>query len=168
MIKSFTFFNFLFLFSFIFSFSALSEDIKTNAVKLRGVDKVSGRMTTFDAAIGKKSFFLDLIIEPSVCFKAPPEETPENKAFLKIKEKKGFEENNIFSGWMFSSSPALSAMEHPVYDVWVIECINTSENNSSAEKIINVPNEIPPLDSEEKINKQLQIEIEEVDELTPD
>ena len=57
---------------------------------------------------------------------APPEEPPESAVFLKVMEKRPEEPvTELFTGWMFSSSPALSALEHPVYDVWVLECKRT-------------------------------------------
>ncbi len=59
------------------------------------------------------------------CYTRPPEETPENSAYLNIVENlNDGKKQEVFSGWMFSSNPALSAMEHPVYDVWVIGCKN--------------------------------------------
>ena len=57
------------------------------------------------------------------CHKRPPEEPPESAAFLEVTDIKPNEDPApLFSGWMFASSPALSALEHPVYDVWVIDC----------------------------------------------
>ena len=54
---------------------------------------------------------------------APPTEAPENAAFLEIRDVGPAGDGSVvFSGWMFASSPALSALEHPVYDVWVVEC----------------------------------------------
>ena len=59
---------------------------------------------------------------------APPEEPPESAVFLEIMEKRPDEPvTALFTGWMFSSSPALSALEHPVYDVWVLECKRTAD-----------------------------------------
>jgi hypothetical protein len=71
---------------------------------------------------------LEIIVR--TCHKLPPEETPETAAFLDIWEvKNGEAAAPLFRGWMFASSPALSALEHPVYDVWVIDC---ADNNSKA------------------------------------
>ena len=67
--------------------------------------------------------FGSLEITPRTCSKRPPEETPEVTAFLEISDLKADgTKKKLFSGWMFASSPALSALEHPVYDVWVIDC----------------------------------------------
>ncbi len=94
---------------------------------LRTIDKVSARTRTFEVPIDKTvKFGSSLFIKLRACRKAAPMETPESAAFLQMWEKKPTDEKSIwvFSGWMFSSSPSLSAMDHPVYDVWVIECKN--------------------------------------------
>ena len=70
------------------------------------------------------------------CLKKPPEETPENAAFLTIIDDDN-SEKPVFHGWMFSSNPALSAMEHPVYDIWVVECGKTIKE----EPVIEIPQE---------------------------
>ena len=69
--------------------------------------------------------FGTLTILVHACKKRPPEEPPESAAFLEIDEKRpgDTQTRRVFSGWMFASSPALSAMEHPVYDINVLDCI---------------------------------------------
>lgn len=103
------------------------------AVVLRGLDKITTRITTFDAPIDATVPFGTLRITPRVCNKRPPEETPEVAAFLEIVDQRPGETEQIplFSGWMFASSPALSALEHPVYDVWVIDCRTASADNET-------------------------------------
>jgi hypothetical protein len=57
------------------------------------------------------------------CHKTPPEEPPESTAFIEIVDvRPDSEAIKVFTGWMFASSPAVSALEHPVYDVWVVDC----------------------------------------------
>ena len=64
------------------------------------------------------------------CDKRPPEETPETSVFLEIIDiRPGGQPIRVFTGWMFASSPALSALEHPTYDVWVIDCNTSSTLN---------------------------------------
>jgi hypothetical protein len=100
-------------------------------VKLRTLDKITARTVTFEARVGGTIKFGPLYIKTQSCQKAPPVEQPESAAFLQIWEIKPDKENKqsegtpewIFSGWMFSSSPALSYMDHPVYDVWVLDCL---------------------------------------------
>ncbi len=92
-------------------------------VTLRGVDKITARVTDIRAPMNKPLRFGSLEITPRTCSKRPPEETPEVTAFLEISDiKADGTKKKLFSGWMFASSPALSALEHPVYDVWVIDC----------------------------------------------
>ncbi len=101
-----------------------AKDIETDKLLLRAVDKVTGRVSDIRAAVGHSARFGDLVVTPHRCLKKPPEETPENAAFLHIAEKNSDgAENVVFNGWMFSSNPALSAMDHAVYDIWVIECV---------------------------------------------
>jgi len=95
---------------------------------LRGLDKVTARTRDFEAPIGEDVEFGALGITVQYCRKRPPEEPPEVFAFVQIDDRRtdGFgvetEGERIFSGWMFASNPALNALEHPVYDVWVIDC----------------------------------------------
>lgn len=107
---------------FLFPVVSSAEDISLEQVVLRGLDKITGRLSTMTVNVGEKASFGALDIYTRVCYTHPPEETPENAAYLDIIENKEEGQLKLFSGWMFSSSPALSAMEHPVYDVWVLKC----------------------------------------------
>lgn len=95
---------------------------------LRGLDKVTARTRDFEAPIGEEVQFGALSITVAYCRKRPPEEPPEVYAFLEVEDRRtdGFgvqaEGELMFSGWMFASNPALNALEHSVYDVWVIDC----------------------------------------------
>jgi hypothetical protein len=99
------------------------------SVKLQGLDKSVGRTMTFEATVGSTIQYGPLFIKIHACRKAPPIEKPESAAFLQIWEVPPGEKKSewVFSGWMFASSPALSAMDHPVYDVWVLDCIGKEE-----------------------------------------
>ena len=96
---------------------------------LQGLDKITARITTIDAPVGQPVRFGTLDITVRRCHKRPPEETPETTVFLKIREQRlGERAQDLFTGWMFASSPAVSSMEHPVYDVWVVDCKNSSSS----------------------------------------
>jgi hypothetical protein len=100
-----------------------AEDIPTAIAVLQGLDKVTARVKTFEVPVNGSTRFGTLSITVRACYTRPPEETPENTAFLEIADlRTGEAALDVFRGWMFSSSPALSAAEHPVYDVWVLEC----------------------------------------------
>ena len=90
---------------------------------LQGLDKVTARVSTFNAPIDATIKFGTLEIIVRKCDKRPPEETPESAAFIDVWEvRPGELTMSVYRGWMFASSPALAAMEHPVYDVWVLDC----------------------------------------------
>ncbi|HJO96958.1 MAG TPA: DUF2155 domain-containing protein [Rhodospirillales bacterium] len=90
---------------------------------LQGLDKVTARVSTIEAPVGQTVGFGTLEIIARTCDKRPPEEPPESAAFLDIWEvRRGEAAESLFRGWMFASSPALSALEHPVYDVWMLDC----------------------------------------------
>lgn len=98
-------------------------------VVLRALDKTYGIAKDIAIPVGKPMKFGTLTITPKACAKRAPEETPEVSAFLQINDKPvtdanqpAAEEKAVFSGWMFASSPALNALEHPSYDVWVLDC----------------------------------------------
>jgi hypothetical protein len=101
-------------------------------VVLGGIDKVAARTAKFDANLRQKVFYNTLIITAYACKTRPPEEPPESAAYLEIQERKpDGTTQKLFSGWMFASSPALNALEHPVYDVWVVSCKTAPAANTS-------------------------------------
>ncbi|WP_374382502.1 DUF2155 domain-containing protein [Dongia sp.] len=94
-------------------------------VVLRAMDKITARVSTITVPVGGTVAFGSLQITAKACDKHPPEETPEASAYLDVvEEKPGEAPQPRFQGWMFASSPALSALEHPVYDLWVLDCTN--------------------------------------------
>ena len=107
--------------------------IEGKAVVLQGLDKVTARVSTFETLIGKSVRFGTLEIIPRACDRTPPEEPPESTAYLDIADiRAGAPPIDLFHGWMFASSPALNALEHPVYDVWVLACkVRVDEGESN-------------------------------------
>ena len=98
---------------------------------LQGLDKVTARVSRIVAPLGRMVRFGSLEITPRACHKAPPEEPPESAAFLEIRAvDPGEDPVDLFAGWMFASSPALSALEHPVYDIWVLDCRDGNRSSS--------------------------------------
>lgn len=107
-------------------------------VKLRALDKITGNSTDVTAKAGQTVTFGKLKVTVRACYQSPPEDTPpEFAAYLEVhgasqakdlaskeaaKVKKAAGDDLLFRGWMFASSPGLSALESPVYDVWVISC----------------------------------------------
>ena len=120
--------QFFFVFQVFLTFAsgaAHSLSIEAGAALLQGLDKVTARVSTFEANLNQEVRFGTLEVIVKKCVKTPPEETPESAAFLEIRDiKPGQDFEILFTGWMFASSPSLSAMQHPVYDVWVIGCLD--------------------------------------------
>jgi hypothetical protein len=119
--------------------AAAAVDVPRDIVRLGGLDKVTARVSTFDVHVGETVSFGTLDIKADACFEASPTDPPESAAFLQIIDlPPGSDEQQAFAGWMFASSPALSALEHPVFDVWVVDClaeeeIRTAEQQAQAE-----------------------------------
>ena len=120
----------------LFSSTAFAEDmVELPIVKLRSLDKVTARTMTFEANVGATVKFGPLYIKAQTCRKSTPIEKPESAAFLQIWEiDKDEEAHWIFSGWMFASSPGLSSMDHAIYDVWVMDCLEKKGEKTEEEK----------------------------------
>lgn len=113
--------------------SATATTPAATTTKVRALDKITARVIELDLPENIEVRFGTLAIRARTCRSRPPEEPPETFAFLEIDDVKMNEERErIFSGWMMASSPALNALEHPVYDVWVIACKRSSTGASSA------------------------------------
>jgi hypothetical protein len=98
---------------------------------LRTLDKVTARVATIEVPVGTATALGSLEVTVRACDKRPPEETPESAAFLEIVDTKpGEPPKTLFSGWMFASSPALSALEHPIYDIWVVDCVKSATSDA--------------------------------------
>ncbi|HEX2581759.1 MAG TPA: DUF2155 domain-containing protein [Dongiaceae bacterium] len=92
-------------------------------VIIQALDKITARVSTLHVKPGVPVRFGTLTITVRSCFHSPPEEPPQSAAFLEIVENRSEEEPVIrFTGWMFSANPALSALEHPIYDLIVLDC----------------------------------------------
>jgi hypothetical protein len=98
---------------------------------MRTLDKVTARTETFNVKVGDTVRFGPIYIKVRSCRKSPPIEKPEAASFLQIWEIDFDQKVNwIFSGWMFASTPALSSMDHAVYDVWILDCVDGSAEMS--------------------------------------
>ncbi len=103
--------------------SAYAAPINNPVAVFTGLDKITGRTTTFDVMIDETVQFGALQVTPRVCHTRPPTEPAETTAFVEVDEiTLANKIERIFSGWMFAESPGLNAVEHPVYDVWLVGC----------------------------------------------
>jgi hypothetical protein len=102
---------------------AIQPTLEKPVAVLRALDKITARVQELIIPLNTPRSFGTLTITVRTCKVTAPEEQPEVAAFIDITDiKPGERELPVFHGWMFASSPALSALEHPVYDVWVTGC----------------------------------------------
>ncbi len=95
---------------------------------LHALNKIAARVSQIWVPVGGEARFGRLTINVLACRKRPPEEPPEAAAFMEIVDAGADEQAvAVFRGWMFASSPSLSAMEHPLYDIWVAGCMTAAE-----------------------------------------
>ena len=105
-----------------------TEKISNPIAVFSGLDKITGRITTFDVYINETVQFGALQLTPHVCYTRPDTETPKTDTFVEVDEiTLDRKIRKIFSGWMFADSPGLNAVEHPVYDVWLKACKQKSD-----------------------------------------
>lgn len=115
----------LFVWACLINSPSIAAEIETNAALMQAMDKVTGRVNEIIVPVKSKITFGDFSLVLRACKKRPAEETPENFAFIDVADKSfGADEYNIFRGWVVSSTPGISAIEHPIYDVWLLECID--------------------------------------------
>jgi len=93
-----------------------------------GLDKITGRLVTFDVYIDETVQFGALQITPRACYTRPPTEIQRTSVFIEVDQVNlSGGTKRIFTGWMFADSPALNAIDHPVYDLWLVSCKQTSD-----------------------------------------
>ncbi len=105
------------------SVMANAEPIANPIAIFSGLDKILGQTITFEAKIGEEKKFGGLLVKADVCHSRPITEDPKTVAFVEVVEQgTDGSKKRIFSGWMFAESPGLNAVEHPLYDVWLVGC----------------------------------------------
>ncbi len=131
-----------------------ADEIKARTARLGWLDKVTAKVGESTVAVGDGDLDLgSLSIIVRACIRRVPPDDPESAAFLDITElTDGEAPKEVFRGWMFASSPALSAMEHGVYDVWVLECVipkdEAAGESSTPEQPEGATESAPPTDGD--------------------
>jgi hypothetical protein len=107
---------------------AAAAVISNPVAEFSGLDKITGRITDFDVYIGETVQFGALQITPRVCYTRPAGEAQRTSVFVEVDQiSLQGTIKRIFTGWMFADSPALNAVDHPVYDVWLVNCKPSSD-----------------------------------------
>ena len=125
--------------------SARADRITHPTAVFSGLDKITGRIISFEVATNETVQFGSLQITERACYTRPATEAPQTVTFAQVDEidaKKQYK--RIFSGWMFASSPGLNGIEHPVYDVWLTDCKGGTEVQKAPETASADPEPPPP------------------------
>jgi hypothetical protein len=113
----------------------IAAPIANPVASVSGLDKITARLTSFDAYIGETVQFGSLQITPRACYTEPADQAQRTDTFVEVDQVnlKG-ESKRIFNGWMFADSPALNAIDDPLYDFWLVDCKQTSSTPPPAAK----------------------------------
>jgi hypothetical protein len=107
---------------------AAADRITNPVAEFAGIDKITGRIITFDVYIDETVQFGALQVTPRICYSRPETEEPKTDSFVEVDEiTLDRKIRRIFTGWMFAESPGLNAVEHAVYDVWLKGCKQKSD-----------------------------------------
>jgi hypothetical protein len=130
--------------------AALADKISNPIAVFNGLDKITGRIISFEVAINETVQFGALQITPRVCYSRPPTDAPQTDTFAQIDEIDELKQTKrIFSGWMFADSPGLHGVEHPIFDIWLTACKGGTvviREVPAAEASAPNPDESPPTD----------------------
>jgi len=130
--------------------AALADKISNPIAVFNGLDKITGRIISFEVAINETVQFGALQITPRVCYSRPPTDAPQTDAFAQVDEIDEQKQiKRIFSGWMFADSPGLHGVEHPIFDIWLTACKGGTvviHDAPAAEASAPNPDESPPTD----------------------
>ena len=113
----------IYLYLFLFCSSLLAEPITGTSAKLKLLNKTTNRVTQKIINVNSIIDWDSLKIQVYACYSTPPEEIPEDYVLLKIIDTLSIKNEFIYKGWMISSSPDVTPLEHPIYDLWLIDCI---------------------------------------------
>jgi hypothetical protein len=114
--------------SFFGAFPACADKIKNPTAVFSGLDKITGRIISFEVSVNETVQFGALQLTPRICFSRPQTENPLTTGFVEVDEVTlDSKAKRLFSGWMFAASPGLHGVEHPIYDVWLVDCKGGTE-----------------------------------------
>jgi len=125
--------------------TAQADRIKNPTAVFSGLDKITGRIVSFEVKVDETVQFGALQMTPRVCYTKPQTETPNTSSFVEVEETgTDGKTHKVFSGWMFASSPGLHGIEHPVYDIWLVDCKGGTEVIAEPKETVDEP---PPIET---------------------
>jgi hypothetical protein len=125
--------------------AAQADRIKNPTAVFSGLDKITGRIVSFEVGVDETVQFGALQMRARACFTKPPTENPYTTSFVEVDEAgPDGSSKRVFSGWMFAASPGLHGLEHPVYDIWLVDCKGGTEVIAEPKEM---PEEPPPIEN---------------------
>lgn len=114
----------LFLIILLFSNQVFSEPLLRVYANFKLLDKTSNKVFEKSIKVDESDFIETLNIRVYSCFTEPPNKIPENYVLIEVNDNFNNNKELIYKGWMISSSPDLTPLEHPIYDLWLLGCSN--------------------------------------------
>lgn len=145
---------------------AHASNIEMNTAHIQAMDKITGRVSELNIQVNGLANFGTFSILVRKCVTKSPEETPENTAFIDVVDNyKSENPVNIFKGWMFSSTPGINGVEHPIYDIWLLKCYNSdkSKHKVLTEEQLKFRDELPLV---RQIKQEQNIKLSALDEVS--
>lgn len=164
MMKLFSFFSAL-----LICFEAYGSEFEMNTAQMQAMDKITGRVSIIEVPVNGEVTFGSFSVVVRSCKARSEEEIPENFAFVDVTDKSfDKEEYNIFKGWMLSSSPAVNAIEHPIYDVWLLKCVDkeVKPEDLLSEEQLAKRDDLPRLQEVKEMQKQMEENTFEAEDVT--
>lgn len=125
--------------------ASAQNHIENPIAAFNGLDKITARIISFEVEIDETVQFGSLLLTPRACHTRPPTESPNTTAFVEVEDVAlDGDVSTLFNGWIFAESPGLSAIDHPVYDVWLIACRQASIADAPEEDATEAPGLPPP------------------------
>ena len=107
-----------------YSHQVWSEPLAKQYANFKLLDKISNKLVEKSIKVNESDFIENLNIQVYGCFTEPPNEIPEDYVLIDVKDNFQEQETSIYKGWMISSSPDITPLEHPIYDLWLLGCRN--------------------------------------------
>ncbi|WP_083204512.1 DUF2155 domain-containing protein [Saliniramus fredricksonii] len=125
--------------------ASAQSHIENPIAVFNGLDKITARIIAFEVEIDETIQFGSLLLTPRACHTRPPTESPNTTAFIEVEDVAlDGEVVSLFDGWVFAESPGLSAIDHPVYDIWLTGCRQTSLADAPADETSDSPDRPAP------------------------
>ena len=111
-------------FFFLLPLTVSAETIEKKYASFKLLNKTTNKVSTKDILVSSKISWETLNIEVLFCGSTPPTEIPEDYVLIDVYDTINNENTNIYKGWMISSSPDVTSLENPIYDLWLVDCSN--------------------------------------------